>query len=265
LTIRGKNAIILLSYLKLPEIILPRVMLRGTGGNVKKILVITFAGIMACSAVLTGSGCREKKISSTKDKVSYSIGYDIGSNFRKQSMDIDAGAMAVGVRDALKGDGAKLNEQERREVMMTYQKEMQEKMAVERSGMSDKNTKEGETFLEENRLKAGVNVTASGLQYRVLKQGTGPKPSATDKVKVHYEGKLIDGTVFDSSYQRGEPISFPLNGVIKGWTEGLQLMPVGSKYELFIPSELAYGTRGAGAQIGPNATLIFTVELLGIE
>ena len=131
--------------------------------------------------------------------------------------------------------------------------------------MSTKAKEEGEKFLAENGKREGVQTTASGLQYEVLESSIGQKPKATDKVKVHYEGTLIDGTVFDSSYKRGEPISFPLNGVIKGWTEGLQLMSIGSKYKFFIPYQLAYGERGAGASIPPYAALIFTVELLGIE
>ena len=131
--------------------------------------------------------------------------------------------------------------------------------------MSAKAKAEGEKFLAENAKREGVKVTASGLQYEVLEATIGQKPKATDSVKVHYEGTLIDGTVFDSSYRRGEPISFPLNGVIKGWTEGLQLMSIGSKYKFFIPYQLAYGEQGAGASIPPYAALIFTVELLGIE
>ncbi len=140
-------------------------------------------------------------------------------------------------------------------------KEVQkEEMSVE-----EQNLNEGKAFLAENKKKAGVTTTSSGLQYEVLTQGNGPKPTASDSVKVHYEGTLINGTVFDSSYKRGQSISFPLNGVIRGWTEGVQLMNVGSKFRFYIPSDLAYGVRGAGRDIGPNSTLIFDVELLGIE
>jgi len=143
-------------------------------------------------------------------------------------------------------------------------KVQRDKLLAKQKDLGLKNKAKGEKFLAGNAKKEGVTTTASGLQYLVLKSGNGKKPKATDTVKVNYEGKLIDGTVFDSSYKRGKPVSFPLNQVIKGWTEGLQLMPVGSKYRLFLPSELAYGAHGAGSRIGPNTTLIFDVELLSI-
>jgi FKBP-type peptidyl-prolyl cis-trans isomerase len=147
---------------------------------------------------------------------------------------------------------------------MSLQQEMQEKAAAERGAASKTNREKGEKFLAENKGKEGVMSTASGLQYKVVRQGTGAKPTASNTVKVHYEGKLLDGKVFDSSYQRNEPIEFPLNGVIAGWTEGVQLMSVGSKYTFFIPSDLAYGEQGGGGDIGPNEVLVFDVELLDI-
>lgn len=194
-----------------------------------------------------------------KDKVSYSIGLDIGFNFQKQNVAVNPDAMAAGVRDAMAGK-PQLTEQQVKEVMSAFEKEMQDKQTAK----GKEAAASGEKFLTENKAKPGVKTTASGLQYKVLKEGSGPTPKETDTVKVNYRGTLIDGTEFDSSYKRGEPASFPVNRVIKGWTEALQLMKVGSKYQIFIPASLGYGERGAGAQIPPNSTLIFEVELLDI-
>jgi len=219
-------------------------------------------------AMLANQACAgEKKmeLKSEKDKVSYSIGLEIGSSFKKQAMDIDTDALAAGIKDAISGSKPILTENEVKEVMMAFQKGMAAKQAEKMKGLAEKNSKEGETFLAENKKKEGVKTTASGLQYKVITAGNGPMPKDTDTVSVNYRGTLIDGTEFDSSYKRGEAVSFPVNGVIKGWTEALQLMKVGSKWQLFIPSNIAYGERGAGGQIGPNATLIFEVELLSIK
>src|SRR5207245_6156428 len=174
-------------------------------------------------------------------------------------------ALADGVKDGLSGVQPLLTEDEVRQVMTTFSKEMTEKTAMANKEAAEKNTAEGEKFLRENKNKPGVKTTASGLQYKALKEGSGAPPKATDTVVVNYRGTLVDGTEFDSSYKRGEPAPFPVNRVIKGWTEALQLMKPGSKYQLFIPASLAYGERGAGRDIGPNATLIFDVELLSIK
>lgn len=219
-------------------------------------------------AILANQACAgEKKMEliSEKDKVSYSIGLDIGSSFKNQSIDIDTDALAAGIKDAISGSKPLLTENEVKEVMTAFQKGMAAKQYEKMKSLAEKNSKEGETFLAENKKKEGVKTTASGLQYKVITAGNGPMPKDTDTVSVNYSGTLIDGTEFDSSYKRGEAVSFPVNGVIKGWTEALQLMKVGSKWQLFIPSNIAYGERGAGGQIGPNATLIFDVELLSIK
>ena len=208
-----------------------------------------------------------------KDKVSYSIGMDIGRNIKRQNLDISVEALAAGIRDVM-GDGKPaLTDDEAREVMNAFRTEMQSKQQSMAKEQGDKNKKEGEAFLTENAKKEGIkaltvklpNGTNAVLQYKVLTAGTGPKPTTNDTVITHYRGTLIDGTEFDSSYKRGEPATFPVTGVIKGWTEALLQMPVGSKWQLFIPSDLAYGERGAGRQIGPNATLIFDIELIGIQ
>lgn len=208
-----------------------------------------------------------------KDKVSYSIGMDIGRNIKRQNLELNVDALSAGIRDAISGGKTALTDDEAREVMNAYRTEMQSKQQSMAKEQGDKNKKEGETFLAENQKKEGVKThtvklpsgTNAVLQYKVLTAGTGPKPSTNDTVITHYRGTLIDGTEFDSSYKRGEPATFPVTGVIKGWTEALLQMPVGSKWQLFIPSELAYGERGAGRQIGPNATLIFDIELVGIQ
>jgi FKBP-type peptidyl-prolyl cis-trans isomerase FklB len=200
-----------------------------------------------------------------KDKVSYSIGLDIGTTFKKQKMELNSDALAAGVKDGLTGATPLMRDDEVRQVMMTFSKEMNEKAATANKESADKNTTEGAKFLADNKSKPGVKTTESGLQYKVLKEGNGSPPKATDTVVVNYRGMLVDGTEFDSSYKRGEPATFPVNAVIKGWTEALQLMKPGSKYQLFIPPNLGYGARGAGGDIGPNAALIFEVELLNVK
>ena len=193
------------------------------------------------------------------DKISYAIGLSMGQNLMGSGVtSLDYADLAAGIKDVLEKNQPQISYQEAQQVLGQFFQELEAKIAGAAKA-------DGEKFLAENKKREGVQVTASGLQYEVLEATIGQKPKATDTVKVHYEGTLIDGTVFDSSYRRGESISFPLNGVIKGWTEGLQLMSVGSKYKFFIPYQLAYGERGAGQQIPPYAALIFTVELLGIE
>jgi FKBP-type peptidyl-prolyl cis-trans isomerase FklB len=197
-----------------------------------------------------------------KDKISYIIGMDIGTNLKKQSIDIDSNILAKGVKDALAGTKPLLTEQEIQETMIAFQKEMMAKQAE----VAKKNKAEGEAFLAENKKKEGVKTLPSGLQYKVIKAGTGKKPKSTDTVTAHYRGTLINGTEFDSSYKRGQPATFPVSGgMIPGWTEALQLMEEGAKWQLFIPSNLAYGEKGAGRDIGPNATLIFEIELVSIQ
>ena len=189
----------------------------------------------------------------------------MGANFKKQSVPVDVNIMARGIKDALAGSKTLLTEDEAQATIMEMQKDMQAKQQEKMKEAGAANKKEGDAFLAANKAKDGVVTLPSGLQYKILKAGAGPKPTASDSVICNYRGTLINGTEFDSSYKRGQPATFPVSGVIKGWTEALQLMPVGSKWQLFIPSDLAYGERGAGADIGPGATLIFEVELMSIE
>jgi len=218
---------------------------------------------------ITASACSVKNESVNNDKtmdlkteidsVSYGIGVNIGKNLAGQGMgSLNPQAIAEALNDVLSGGELKIKEEECMSIVNTY---MQEAQARKAQGAID----EGKKFLEENGKRSSVVTLVSGLQYEIMVEGNGPKPGPADKVKTHYHGTLINGEVFDSSVDRGEPISFPVNGVIKGWTEALQLMPVGSKWKLFVPYDLAYGERGAGAQIGPFSTLIFEVELIDIE
>jgi FKBP-type peptidyl-prolyl cis-trans isomerase FklB len=221
-----------------------------------------FIAIFAALALAIPAVAQEKSppLKDLKDKASYSIGLNIGFNLSKQKVAINPDALFAGVKDALAGK-PQMTEAEVKETMTAFEKDISEKQKT----MATKNQADGQKFLVENKTKAGVKTTPSGLQYKSLKEGTGPQPKATDTVTVNYRGTLIDGTEFDSSYKRGEPATFPLNGVIKGWTEGLQLMKKGSKYQLFIPPDLAYGERAVGGDITPNSTLIFEVELLEVK
>ncbi len=198
-----------------------------------------------------------------RDKVSYGIGMDIGKSLKNQSLDVDPDLITRGIKDMLSGAKPLMTEQELRDAMMNFQKEMMAKQMERMKELGEKNKKEGEAFLAENKKKEGVVTLPSGLQYKVIKEGAGETPKATDTVTTDYRGTLIDGTEFDSSSRRGQPATFKVNGVIPGWSEALQLMKAGSKWQLFIPSNLAYGERGP-REIGPNATLIFEVELLSI-
>jgi FKBP-type peptidyl-prolyl cis-trans isomerase len=191
------------------------------------------------------------------EKNGYSVGYDIGRTLRGQIEGVDSAAMARGLAEGMDGKAAALSEQEMQQRSMALKEDAARKAP-------ERNKKEGEAFLAKNKSAAGVKTTASGLQYRVITAGQGPKPKLDDTVTVHYRGTLVDGTEFDSSHKRGQPATFPLKGVIPGWTEALQLMPVGSKWMLYLPPQLAYGERGAGPRIGPNSTLIFEVEMLSI-
>ena len=219
-------------------------------------------------ATLLASTCLAQKttqLKDEKDKVSYSIGLDIGSTFKKQGMDINADVLLAGLRDALSGAKPLMTEEQIKETMTAYSKMMMEKQTAAAKEKGSKAAAEGEKFLAENKTKEGVKTTPSGLQYKVIQEGSGTPPKESDTVVTHYKGTLINGTEFDSSYKRNEPATFPVNKVIKGWTEGLQLMKPGSKYQLFVPANLAYGERGAGQDIGPNETLIFEVELLSVK
>lgn len=204
-------------------------------------------------------------LTTTKDKFSYALGMGLGSTLRRQSVEVDPAVLVRGLKDALAGGKLALTEEEARAAVMEVQNQLRQKEEAKMKAESAANQKEGEAFLAANKAKDGVVTLPSGLQYKVLQAGSGPKPAATDSVVCNYRGTLINGTEFDSSYKRGEPATFPVNGVIKGWTEALQLMPVGSKWQLFVPANLAYGERAPGPEIGPNSTLVFEVELLSIE
>ena len=200
-----------------------------------------------------------------KDKFSYALGMKMGANLQRQSVPVDPNILARGLKDGLAGGKTLLTDAEAQAAITAVQDEMRKQQQEKMKQAGNVNKKEGTDFLAANKGKEGIVTLPSGLQYKILTEGKGAKPTASDSVVCNYRGTLINGTEFDSSYKRGQPATFPVGGVIKGWTEALQLMPVGSKWQLFIPPDLAYGERGAGADIGPDSTLIFEVELLSIE
>ena len=240
---------------------------------------ITTLGVCAlASAMLLVTGCSTNngnqetaaqsvsitEQSSASEKVGYSLGFMMAEGNKDAVKDLDLNTFEQGFRDGYEGNESALTQEQMQQVLMDYQKEQEEQFVKDMETKATENKAAGTAFLAENAKKEGVKQTESGLQYKVIKAGTGKSPKATDVVEVNYEGKLLDGTVFDSSYERGEPIEFPLNQVIAGWTEGLQLMKEGGKYEFYIPSDIAYGEAG-NAGIEPNSTLIFTVELLKVK
>ncbi len=200
-----------------------------------------------------------------KEKASYSVGVDVAKSLVKMGMDLDLDVFIRGLKDGFAGKKTLMTDDEMHATMTALQNDLVKKQSQGKQTAAEENKKAGEAFLAENKKKEGVVTLPSGLQYKILKAGKGKKPTDDDTVQCHYRGTLIDGTEFDSSYRRGQPASFPVAGVIPGWTEALKLMPVGSKWQLFVPSKLAYGEHGTGEEIGPNATLIFEVELLGIK
>ena len=228
-----------------------------------KILLLT----CACLILMSCQGNTQQQVSlkSTKDSVSYSLGMDIGKNMKAQKLDVDAAIIAKGMQDYIDSTHLMLTPDQSTQVLTAWRMELMKKQQAEAAVKGEQAKKDGEKFLAENGKKEGVKTTASGLQYKVDKMGTGPKPTADQTVTINYKGTLLDGTEFDNSFKRGEPTTYPVNRFAPGFAEGLQLMPVGSKFTLYIPSALAYGEQGAGQVIPPNATLIFEIDLLDIK
>jgi FKBP-type peptidyl-prolyl cis-trans isomerase len=227
-----------------------------------KSIFVAFAAVLLLAGPV--SGADEMILKSQKDKVSYTIGVFSGKNLKQQTVDVNPDIMMKGVKDALSGGKLLLTDQEMQEVMTALQKDLTAKQTEIRKTVGEQNKKEGETFLAENKKKEGVKTLPNGLQYKVIKEGTGKTPKATDAVVAHYRGTRIDGTEFDSSYKRNEPATFKLDNVIQGWREAVLMMKEGAKWQIFVPSNLAYGENGAGP-IPPNATLIFEIELIRVE
>ncbi len=221
--------------------------------------------LVGCFDKTGGTAEKAIKLDTQKDKASYSIGVQLGKQITKIQDMVNNDAIIAGFKDSLSGTEPKLSAEEMQSTMAAFQQNMVAAQKAKQEQMASSGKAEGEKYLAANKTKEGVKTTASGLQYKIITPGTGATPKATDTVVTHYTGTLIDGKVFDSSYKRNSPATFPVNGVIKGWTEALQLMKTGAKWQLVIPSELAYGARGAGASIGPNQVLIFEIELLEIK
>lgn len=226
----------------------------------KKIIMLS---ILLLFMVSTVAGA-EDTFKTQKEKLGYAIGMNIGFNMKKQKVDADANQLAAGLKAAYQGTKTLLSHEEMAKILTAYQQDMQMKKVAEMAAAAEENQKKADAYLANNAKQEGVVTLASGLQYKILTKGNGATPKAESKVQVNYRGTLIDGTEFDSSYKRGEPVSFTVNGVIPGWTEALQLMKEGDKWQLFIPPQLAYGERGAPPVIPPNSALVFDVELLKV-
>ncbi|GAB4402336.1 MAG: peptidylprolyl isomerase [Bacteroidia bacterium] len=230
-----------------------------------RITLLTAVICLLSVSGLMGQKKSKNDLSTRIDSISYALGMDVGTQVAKFEMGLNVDMLYLGLKDAIEENESSLSDDQIRNLLMAFQQLMQEKQMQLMQERAEKARTEGQVFLEKNQSAEGVQTTASGLQYKVVTAGNGPKPTAASTVRVHYEGRLINGEVFDSSYQRGEPIEFPVGGVIPGWTEALQLMPTGSKWQIFIPYNLAYGERGAPPSIGPFETLIFDVELLEVK
>ena len=232
---------------------------------VKNRLLSAAVPVVAAWLALSAAPASATALSSDKDKLSYTIGADIGQNFHSQGIQIDPQVFLSGLQDGLDGAKLQMTEQQMQEVLKHFQSNMMAKKMAEFKTAAAKNKKEGEAFLAANKKKAGVVTLPDGLQYKVLEAGKGAKPTKNDSVTVEYTGRLIDGKVFDSTSKTGKPVSFKVTQVIPGWTEALQLMTAGSKWEVYIPSSLAYGEKGVGGPIGPNETLIFEIHLISVD
>jgi len=231
-------------------------------------LKLTMIWIMALAVGLASAyaGAAETpQLKTQKDKISYGIGVDVARNFKRLGVDVDIDILIKGLRDAMSDQKLLMTDDDLRTTMAAYLDELRQKQILAMQALALENKKKGEEFLAENKKKEGVVALPSGLQYKIIKKGSGKTPTELDSVECNYRGAFIDGKEFDSSFRTGKPVTFKVSGVIAGWREALKLMPVGSKWQLFIPPELAYGPAGAGRDIGPNVTLVFEVELLGIK
>lgn len=227
-----------------------------------KSVVVLFTGLVSSSLMAADA---PTQLSTDMDKISYSIGVDLGRNIKKQGLDLSMPALSKGMEDGYKGNAYLLSDEKMKEVLMNFQKDFVAKRNAEMAEQAQKNLKQGQEFLENNKKQPGIITLPSGVQYKITTAGKGEKPTAEDTVTVDYEGRLINGKVFDSSQKQGHPISFKVNQVIPGWTEILQLMPVGSTWEVYIPATLAYGAQAVGPMIGPNETLIFNIHLISVQ
>lgn len=229
------------------------------------LVLFSFMVVFAGCAPEQSAAKPEPKLDTPKSRISYTIGLNIGKDFTSQEMDLDPDILVMGIKDAMEGRESKLTEEEMMAEIQAFQQDMQARQVAKIQELAEKNRAESEAFLAENATKEGVVVLDSGLQYKIIEPGEGASPTVDSMVTVHYRGTLVDGTEFDSSYSRNEPATFPVGGVIPGWTEALPLMKEGAKWQLAIPSELAYGENGAGNVIGPNAALLFDVELISVN